>query len=135
MFYQKTAWHVMHEWACCPDEAANHQLPITVAFWIAWTVSRVECSSLKQNLMQICCSTLSIILNAIITQYTYSLNSVYRPHWLVQWSCHCSPMHIPVQSPWLPDYINVVQTVLIILTMAGLFRSNMWSKTIISFFS
>ena len=30
-------------------------------------------------------------------------------------------MHIPVHSPWLPGYMNVVQTVLIILTMAQLF--------------
>ena len=25
---------MMHECACCRDEAANHQLPIAVAFWI-----------------------------------------------------------------------------------------------------
>ncbi|KAF6109480.1 hypothetical protein HJG60_010755 [Phyllostomus discolor] len=30
-------------------------------------------------------------------------------------------MYIPVPSPWLPGYIHVVQTVLITLTMAGLF--------------
>ena len=30
-------------------------------------------------------------------------------------------MHIPVRSVWLPVYINVVQTVLVILTMVGLF--------------
>ena len=30
-------------------------------------------------------------------------------------------MHVPVPSPWLPGYINVVQTVPVILTMAGLF--------------
>ena len=53
------------------------------------------------------------------TQYTCSLNGVYRPHWLVQWSHHCSCMHIPVRSPWLPGYIDVVQTIVIILTMAG----------------
>ena len=43
------------------------------------------------------------------------------PHWLVQWSHRCSCMRILVHSPWLPDYINVVQTILIILTMIGLF--------------
>ena len=43
------------------------------------------------------------------------------PHWLVQWSCHCSRMWIPVHSPWLPGYINIVQTILIILTMVGCF--------------
>ena len=30
-------------------------------------------------------------------------------------------MHTPVPSPWLPGYIHVAQSVLIILTMAGLF--------------
>ena len=29
-------------------------------------------------------------------------------------------MHAYVQSPWLPGYIHVTETVLIILTMAGL---------------
>ena len=52
-------------------------------------------------------------------------------HMLTQWHLpppltgtvkyHCSCMRIPVHSPWLPSYINAVQTVLIILTMAGLF--------------
>ena len=30
-------------------------------------------------------------------------------------------MRIPVHSPWLPGYVDVTQTVLIILTMVGLF--------------
>ena len=30
-------------------------------------------------------------------------------------------MHIQVHAPWLPDHINVTQTILIMLTMAGLF--------------
>ena len=55
------------------------------------------------------------------TQYTCSLNHIYCPHWLEEWSRHCSHMHIAVQSSWLPGYITVVQTTLVILTMAGLF--------------
>ena len=51
-----------------------------------------------------------------------SLNGVYRPHWLVQWSHDCSCMCIPVQSPWLPGYTDVVQAILVILTTAGLFQ-------------
>ena len=112
---------VMHEWVCCCDEAANHQLPIAVAFWINQIVSVEERSSLKQNLMQIHCSIHSVILNAMATQYTCSLNGVYHPHWLVQWSRHCSHMRIPVRSPWLTGYIDVTQTILVILTMARLF--------------
>ena len=33
----------------------------------------------------------------------------------------CSHVQIPVHSPWLPGYIDVVQTILIILTIVGLF--------------
>ena len=29
-------------------------------------------------------------------------------------------MRIPVHSPWLPGYIDVAQTILVILTIAGL---------------
>ena len=112
---------MIHKQARCRDEAANHQLPIAVAFWVIWIVSMEECSSLTQNLVQIHCSTHSVILNVTATQYTCSLNGAYRPHWLVQWSCHCSHMCIPVHSPWLPGCMDVTQTILVILTMAGLF--------------
>ena len=40
-----------------------------------------------------------------------------------QWNHHCSHMNIPVHSPWLPGYIDVTQTILVMLTMAGLFNS------------
>ena len=115
-----SAWDRRHEWAHCRDEAANHQLPIAVAFWIIRIVSTEKCSSLMQNLMQIHCSTCLVILNATATQYTCSLSGVYHPHWLVQWSRHFSQLCIPVYSLWLTSYIYVTQTVLVILTMAGL---------------
>ena len=67
------------------------------------------------------CSTCSVILNAIATEYTCSFNVLYHPHWLIQWSFHCSHMHIPVHSPWLPAYINVTQTILVISTMIEVF--------------
>ena len=60
-------------------------------------------------------------LSAMVTQYTCSVNSAYHPHWLLQWSCHCSHMCIPVHSPWLPGHTDVAQTVLIILKMGWLF--------------
>ena len=56
-----SAWDMMHERTYCCEEAANHQLPIAAAFWIIPIVSMEECSSLTQNLMQICCSTCSAI--------------------------------------------------------------------------
>ena len=108
VFPKISARDVMREQVCCRDEAANHQLPIALAFWIMRAVSTEECSSLMQNLMQICCSTCSVILNATATQYTCSLNGIYHPHWLVQWSHHCSHMCIAVHSPRLPSYIDVV---------------------------
>ena len=106
---------------CCRDEGANHQLPIAGAFWIIQIVSTEECSSVMQNLMQICCSTHSVILNVTATQYTRSLSGVYRPHWLVLWSHRCSCTCTPVHSPCLPSYIDVPQTILVILTVAKLF--------------
>ena len=80
-----------------------------------------KCSSWMQNLMQIHCSTRSVILKVTATQYTHSLNGLYRPHWLVQWSHPCSRMRIPVHSPWLPGYICMIQVTLIILTTTCLF--------------
>ena len=73
------------------------------------------------KLMHIHCCTCSVILNVMATQYTCSLSGVYNPPWLVQWSHHCSCMRIPIQSPGLTGYINVTQSVIIILTVAGLF--------------
>ena len=63
----------------------------------------------------------SVILNVTATQYTHSLNSISHPHWLVQWGRHCSHVLIPVHSPWLPGYIDVMQAILVILTMTRLF--------------
>ena len=75
-----SAWDVIHEQVCCWDEAANHQLPTAAIFWIIQIASTEECSSLTQNVMQIRCSACSVILNVTATQYSCSLNSVYRPH-------------------------------------------------------
>ena len=61
-----------------------------------------------------------VTLNAAATQYTCFLSSIYCPYWISQWSCHCSCKCIPVHSPWLPGYTDVTQTILVILTMAGL---------------
>ena len=96
---QKTsAWDVMHEQMCCHDKGAIHQLRITETFWIIKTMSAEECSSLTQILIQILCSTCSVILNVTATQYTCSLKGVYCPHWLVQWSHHYLLMLTPLHS-------------------------------------
>ena len=112
---QPSLKHLCHTFIC----AALVALSLKAAS-IIWRVSTEECSSLKQNLMQIHL-LYSVILNVTATQYSCSLNGVYHPHWRVQWSRHCSHMHIPVHFSWLPGYINIAQAVLIILATAGLF--------------
>ena len=109
-----SAWDMMHELVLCCDVAANHQLPTAAAFWIIWIVSAEECSSLMQNLVQIRCSAHLVTLNATATHYTYSTASTVKLSLFMH-------AHSREWSPWLPGYIDVMQTVLIILTMAGLF--------------
>ena len=111
----------MHEWVHCRDEASHHQWPTAAAFCLIQIVSMEEGSSVTQNLMQIRCSTCSVILNATATPDTCSLTSISHPYWLIEWSHHCSHMRLPAHSLWIPGYINVTQNVLIILTIAGLF--------------
>ena len=66
----------------------------------------------KLNINKICADyTCSVILNMTATQYTCSFSGLYHPHCLIQWSCHCSRMHIPVHSPWLPGDIDVTQII------------------------
>ena len=76
------------------------------AFWTSQIISMEECSNLTQNLMQIRCSTHSVILNVMATQYTCSLYRIYCPHWRVQWCCHCS--HMPIQSTLLGCQVSLV---------------------------
>ena len=57
----------------------------------------------------------SVILNAMATQYTCSLNGIYRLYWLVQWSlivthAHSSPLSLAARLHWChanhSHYIN-----------------------------
>ena len=71
MFHQKT----LHEMQCVSGRgwSCNHQLPIAAAFWIIQIVSAEQHSGFTQNLMQIRCSTHSVILNVMATHTpTYS---------------------------------------------------------------
>ena len=115
----------LYETWCMSGHVVVMKLSITscpqVAFQIIQILSVEQWLSLMQNLMQIHCSTCSVILNVRATWYPCSLNGVYYPSWIVQGSHHCSRMSILVHSPWLPRYINVTPTILVILTMAGLF--------------
>ena len=124
---------MMHEWAHCHDEASNHQLPITVAFWIIWIVSAEEYSSLMQNLMQIHCSTGSVIVNATARQHTSSLKGHLQSSPISTGTveslfthAHFSTLSLAVR------YINIMQMVLITLTMVGLFWTDLIHIYIIS---
>ena len=74
-FTKNSARDVMHEWACCPDEAANHQLPTAAAFWTMRIVSTEECLSLMQNWMQVHCSTQSFWMGRPHSTHTRSMTS------------------------------------------------------------
>ena len=69
------------ERVCCCDEAANHQLPIAVVFWIIWILS-VEEWMFKLNAKFGADLLLYSDLNAMATQHMCSLKGVYCPHWL-----------------------------------------------------
>ena len=62
----------------------------------------------------------SDILNVTATQYTCSLNGIHCPLLTSTVKLLSARRHMPVHSPWLPGYIDVAQTVLVTLTMAGL---------------
>ena len=112
---KNSVWDMTHEWVCCHDKAANHQVPIAMDFWIIRIVSMEECSSLTQNLMQIHCSTHSVILNVMATEYGCSLNG--EP---IRWS-HCHICTFQSTLHGCQFTLMSCKPVLIILTMAGLF--------------
>ena len=66
---------IMHEWSCCHGEAVNHQLSIAKDFCIIRIVSTEECSSLMQNLMEICCSTQSFWMQWPHSTHAHSVAS------------------------------------------------------------
>ena len=72
--------------------------------------------------MQICCTTHSLILNAM-THSTHAHSKLSTaPTMTVKLSLF-THTHTPVHSPWMPAYIIVMQTILISLKMVGLFIS------------
>ena len=94
----------MHEWACCHEEAANHQLPIAAAFWIIQIVSLEECSTSTQNSMQICCSTHSFWMqwphstHAHSTASTDLLTSTVKSSLFMH--AHSSPLSLASKLHW-----------------------------------
>ena len=71
---QPSLKHLCHPFVC-----AELYVSSLKAFWIIQNVFTEECSSLMQNLMQIHCSTCSVILNAMVIQYICSLTQRCPP--------------------------------------------------------
>ena len=109
----------MHERACCQNEAANHQLSIAAAFWIIQSFhggpfelnAKSDANALLYSFSHFECNGHTV--QTLTQQHP-------PPHWLIQWSCHCSRMGIPIHSQ-LPCCTDVAKTLLIILTTAGIF--------------
>ena len=105
---------------CVVNEAANHQFP-----------------SLLNHLNSCCGGMFKLNAKFDAALLLYSLSHLecdsHTVHMLTQW--HLPPpmtstvkwpslmqcTHILIHSPRLPGYISVVQTILVILTMVGLF--------------
>ena len=113
---KNSAQDKVHEQVHCYDEAANHQLPIAAAFWMISIVFAEECPNLMQNLMQIHCSTHSVILNAMATP-GHMLTQQYLPPPLTSTlksslftHVHSSPLSLAARLHWCcanrSHYIN-----------------------------
>ena len=70
---KNSAWDMIRGQTHSHDEAAHHQEPRAAAFWIIQIVPTEEHSSFMGNLMQVRCSTCSVILNSTAPRYTCSL--------------------------------------------------------------
>ena len=108
---------MMPEQAHCRGEAASHQLPIAAAFWVIQIVSAEECANLSENWMQICCSTQSFWIWWPHSTHAHSMASMAPRTSIVTSSLFM--LCIPVHPPWLPGYVGVAQTVLVMVAMAG----------------
>ena len=127
MFCQKTAWDVMHEQVHCRDEAANHQLPrcgllnhlnnfcrgmfkLNVKFdadSLLYLLRHCECASHTVHMLTQRCLPPPLTSTVKSSSFTH---------------VHSSPFSLAAR------YIDVMQTILVILTTAGLFpyRPRKW---------
>ena len=97
---KNSAQDAMHEQVCSHDEAANHQLPIAVAFWIFWISFHGGMSKVNTKFdADLLLYSLSHFECHGLTQWSLT------PAWLVQSSlfthAHSSPFF------WLPGYIDI----------------------------
>ena len=93
------AHYMSHEGPRCRDTAANHLLPIAVAFRVVPTVY-TGMFSLTWNLMQILCCTGSVTLNVMATG-THAHSGASNACTTSDRSGHHSHKRILFHSPWL----------------------------------
>ena len=79
---KNSAGDVMHEWACCRNEAANHGLPIAVAFWIIW----IDSAEFKLNA--------KFDANLLLYSLSQFKCNSHTVHLLTQW-CLLPPLTSP----------------------------------------
>ena len=106
----------------------NHALSLTLEYWLSLFSINLKIYYFKIQSIGIFnfnpkfdIDFLALLIQSLWTWGPHRTTSIYCPHWLVQRNHHCSRTRIPVHSPWLPGYTDVIQNILIILTMAGLF--------------
>ena len=119
MFHQKT----LHERWCMSGHTVVTKLPITGCPYL-WPSESSE-QFLWRNVQasgKIWCRFIALLTQSFWMWWPHSTHAhsiAVSPS--SQWICHCSHMCITVYSPWLAGYMDVKQTILIILTTAGLY--------------
>ena len=112
----------MHEWARCCDEAANHQLSISCGLLN-------HLNSFHRGMCKLPGKFDTDSLLYLLSRFEFNGHTVHMlplqhlpPPLIstVKSSLFTSHMHVPVHCPWAPGYGDIVQTLLVILTIAGL---------------
>ena len=102
---KNSAPDMMHEQACCHDEAANHQLPTAVAFWSIWSFHRgmfklntkFDADSLLYSLSHFECNSYTVHM---LTQWCLlpSLTSAVKSSLFIH--AHSSPLSLAARLCW-----------------------------------
>ena len=122
------AWATWVIWCLAKNVCMRHDAWVSLLLW--WSCQSPVARSygllnnlnrfcFMQNLVQIHCSTHSVILNATATQYIYSLNSIYSP---TDYYSEVVIVHMcTFQSTLLVCQFTLMSCKLLSLTLAGLF--------------
>ena len=108
---ENSARDVMDELTHCPDEAANHQLPVAEAFWITGIVYHLSIfhrGKFKLNTQSDPDLLLYLLSHFECDHHTVHMltNGIYCPHWLsavmssLFTHAHSSPLSLASGSQW-----------------------------------